>query len=127
MNRWAWVAVAVAMVTAVGCGSTREAGDDCEPENAGECANDTEVLVCNGGVLRAVPCRGPSGCTESSEQVVCDFSGARSGDACPRGSEGQALCSAGNPNLALLCLSGTFQAQTCEECVQQDGEILCAP
>jgi len=125
VSKWAWM-LAVAMVTA-GCGSTRKAGDPCEPENVGECSSDTEVLVCNGGVLRAVPCRGPSGCTENSAQVACDFSGARSGDACPQGSEGQAVCSSGNPNLALFCLSGTFQAQACGECVQQGEEILCAP
>ncbi|MFL5343526.1 MAG: hypothetical protein ACJ8AT_01975 [Hyalangium sp.] len=126
MNRVLFMAVTAFFVLA-GCGSTDQAGDSCSTENSGSCTSSTEALFCNDGKFRAVPCSGPSGCTQGDKQFVCDFSRAKPGEACPKSVEGSAQCDVNNADQDLKCVSGTWQAQTCKACTVQSGNIVCSP
>ena len=108
------------------CGKV-EAGDDCAPDNSATCSSTSEALWCENGKLRAIPCSGPSGCTETNGGLTCDFSRAQAGDACPATSENKGQCAVGNPDEALRCTSGTWTAVTCQGCSVQNGQITCIP
>jgi hypothetical protein len=126
MNRVLVLAV-TAFLALAGCGTSNSAGDSCSEENSGSCSSSTEALFCNDGTFRAVPCSGPSGCTQGDKQFVCDFSRAKPGEACPKSVENSAQCDVNNANQALKCSSGTWQAQACKSCAVQSGTIVCAP
>lgn len=117
--------VVLALFTLAACGSP-EAGDACSPENALTCSSGTEVLACEGGKLRAASCRGPAGCVEGSNQVVCDATRAQAGDSCLKAHESQAQCMNGDANRALVCRTGTWTAQACNSCAVQGGNVVCA-
>lgn len=117
--------LALATLLALTACGTPEAGDLCRPEHSFRCSSTTEALVCERGTLRAVPCRGPDGCVESKESLVCDVTRARADDACPRSYELQAQCDASNTNRALICRSGTWTAEACNACAFRDGTVAC--
>lgn len=94
------------------CSGPLEAGDPCTPEGGVSCSNSTLALTCEGGIARAIECRGPAGCIADGEKAACDFSKARAGDSCPKANENQGQCDAGNPNQLLRCTSGTWKAET---------------
>ena len=119
----------VALFALAACGGTDTpaVGDACSPENALRCASSTEALACEGGKLRAVTCRGPSGCVEGTATVVCDANRALVGDPCRKAQEGTGQCHAANANEALACRSGVWTAQACRSCAVQGDAITCLP
>jgi hypothetical protein len=123
LKRFAVLALAV---LATACGKM-EAGDDCNQEGAGTCSTNNTALFCESGTLVAVPCRGATGCTESSSRLVCDVTRAQAGDRCLSDVEGQGQCDVSNNNRALLCKSGVWTAQACNACAVQAGNVVCAP
>jgi hypothetical protein len=104
-----------------------EAGDSCEGETSALCDSKTQALFCDNGSLRAVECRGPAGCVEGDDSVVCDFTNARAGDACPNDVANQAQCNAGNANEALRCTSNVWTVVACKACAVQGGQVVCQP
>jgi hypothetical protein len=84
------------------------------------------MLVCEGGSWREVPCRGVNGCTSNSDQVLCDTSGNRAGDACTRRNEGTATCTTADNNLRLKCTNGTWVGETCYlGCSVVNDSVVC--
>jgi hypothetical protein len=120
------LSLAVLFSLAAACGSP-EAGDACSPENAATCGDNTTALICEGSVLKAFNCRGPSGCISNSTAASCDFSASRAGEACPKINDTKALCDVSNANSALVCTNGMWTARTCNSCAVQAGSVVCKP
>jgi hypothetical protein len=93
------------------CGSPEE-GDPCQLPT---CQDKSTALFCDDGRLRAVPCRGPSGCfTQNLGDVlefVCDVSFNRTGDPCPSTHDGFVLCT--SAKTALVCVGQFFHERSC--------------
>ncbi len=117
----------VLLLAVAACTATPEAGEECDQEGAGVCETSALWLQCDGGKYRAIPCRGPAGCTEGSSQLVCDTSKARAGDACPSSQQNLGQCDASNANSALVCRAGTWAAAACKACAVQGDAIVCQP
>jgi hypothetical protein len=110
--RLATLVAVAAMASGVGCGSAK-AGDACEDP---ECENSSTAFVCENGIYRSVPCRGPQGCSTSSPgdvvEIICDETGDVAGDNCDATSVGFVVC--GNAPNALECTGGEqWTAETC--------------
>jgi hypothetical protein len=95
------------------------------------CANAAAV-VCSGGKLREVPCRGPSGCTSKQKGAglafECDSSAANAGEACMNRAEGYGACGASNDKEVLICKAGVWVvSQTCQtHCSISTDSVACA-
>ncbi len=118
------VATLLMSLALTACGKVG-AGDDCSPDNSATCSSTAEALWCENGKLRAIPCSGPSGCTETTGRLTCDFSRAQAGDACPASSENKSQCAVGNPDEALRCTAGTWTAYACTGCAVQNEQLTC--
>jgi hypothetical protein len=103
-----------------------KAGDKCEGGGY-LCASEKEALECRDRVWRALPCRGPSGCTEADSSIQCDLTGSVDGDACAASAEGRGLCTA--DGLAVLeCRMGTLvQIKSCRSCTMSETRVICEP
>ncbi len=103
-------------------------GDKCSGNGPGlpSCAQPSSALACTGGVVTALPCRGPKGCTATSAQVECDNSLANAGDACDE--PGDVACALDGKS-ALECQNGKFTlAEPCKGahgCRVEGTEIAC--
>lgn len=106
------------------CGA--KAGDACKGA-VYTCASEKEALECSSSVWRALPCRGPGGCSESGQNVICDLVGNVNGDACASSAEGKGLCTA-DGRAVLECRQGTLvQTRTCGTCTQGSTQVTCQP
>ncbi|HEX5744818.1 MAG TPA: hypothetical protein VFZ09_01165 [Archangium sp.] len=121
------IALAALLSLATACTADPEAGDKCTPEGGITCDTTTSALFCEGGVFRAVPCRGGAGCVAGQDRGVCDLTKAQAGDACPASAANSGQCDAANPNQLLKCTGGTWTAQACKSCSTQAGGIYCVP
>jgi hypothetical protein len=107
--------------TLLGC-STRGEGAPCSgPADGARCVNESTSLVCSEGRLVTVPCRGASGCAESSESVRCDSTVATEGDRCD---EGTFSCSVDGKS-RLKCINGRFAVDAA--CLGDDGCTVVGP
>ncbi len=96
------------------------------------CSN-AAALVCSGGALREVPCRGPNGCLSNPRNPAgavayrCDRSLANEGDNCLLKDEGFGACSAADPTQIVRCRAGRWTtAQTCPtRCTIDAGVMRC--
>lgn len=117
--------MALLLLLSLACGGPR-AGDLCNQPGA-TCESTTRALECRGGAWVAIPCRGPGGCTVSSELVNCDFTGAQVGDACGTPQEDKGVC-APDGRATLVCRNGTFQmSMVCRTCTVSGATISCQP
>lgn len=110
---------------AVGCGPPG-VGDKCSATGFA-CADNLTALECYGGVWRAVPCRGPAGCSRTGETVKCDVSGNQSGDACATTMVRTGIC-ATDLKSSLICdpTDLAFKvASTCRTCTVEDMKVKC--
>ncbi len=105
----------VAMVVLLGCSSSKEGAPCSGPADGARCLDDSTSLVCSEGRLVKVPCRGASGCAETSESVRCDSTVAADGDRCD---EGTFSCSLDGKS-RLKCINGRFAADAA--CLGDDG------
>jgi hypothetical protein len=120
------IAAALLALSLAACGNSEpKAGESCETEDTANCSSSTEALFCESSVYRAVPCRGPDGCFESTTQARCDISRARAGDPCPKSVAGKAQCDANNANQGLVCTNGVWTAEACRNCAVQGGDVVC--
>src|SRR6218665_1366322 len=102
------------------------AGDACKGSSY-TCSSEKEAFECRDSVWRAVPCRGASGCEESSGSVSCDMRGNPGGDTCAASAEGRGLCTA-DGKAVLECRMGMLvQVKTCGTCTMSNTLVTCAP
>ncbi|MBM4363970.1 MAG: hypothetical protein FJ104_14920, partial [Deltaproteobacteria bacterium] len=111
------VFVMLAALALSGCPGKPAPGDACKPTDI-RCADPATELACESGKLVAAPCRGPLGCREEGDRLLCDFSGNAEGDRCSRGDEGAARCV--DPSRRISCRGGTYRIDSCR------GEQGCA-
>jgi hypothetical protein len=94
------------------------------------CAN-AAALVCTGGQLREIPCRGSGGCVSKLKGAglayQCDGSAANGGEPCLSRDEGFGSCGASNEKEILTCRSGAWTVtQSCpDRCSMKDGRLGC--
>jgi hypothetical protein len=106
------------------CGA--KAGDKCQG-NDYTCSSEKESLECRDHAWRALPCRGPAGCTEQDQTVRCDLTGNVEGDACAASAEGRGLCTA-DGKAVLECRMGKLvQVKTCGTCTMDSARVTCQP
>ncbi len=101
-------------------------GDGCVASQA-VCATSTSMLLCDGGKLAPMECRGPLGCYPKEGSLWCDFSASPDGTACPTGYEEQALCR-GDGKTQVFCHEGKLQSRLCggpEGCKDQGSHDIC--
>ncbi len=101
-----------------------EAGDSCT-DSAG-CQDDQTGLFCEGGVLRAIPCKGAFGCTVEDRLMTCDVK-PEANDACSAQHEGQGGCDSANADQAFVCRSGAWTAEPCAGCAIDGTRVVCLP
>jgi len=63
-------------------GCKPKVGDKCSGAGFPTCSAPGTAMICDNGVVMALPCRGPKACTSSTTAVQCDNSVAEVGDAC---------------------------------------------
>ena len=103
-----------------------KSGDTCEGGGY-ICSSEKEALECRDKVWRALPCRGPSGCSESGDSIRCDMTGNADGDACAASAEGRGLCTA-DGKAVLECRMGKLvQVKQCGVCTMTDTRVTCQP
>lgn len=107
-----------------GCGA--QVGDACKGE-VFTCASEKEAMECRGSVWRALPCRGKSGCSETSGQVTCDMRGNTEGDACASGSEGRGLCTADGLGVLECRMGKLVLVKACSTCTTDSATVTCQP
>lgn len=91
------------------------------------CSSEKEALECRDSKWRTLPCRGPAGCDESGDTIICDMANNGDGDACAASAEGKGLCTA-DAKAVLECRMGTLvQTRTCGTCTQDGARVLCKP
>lgn len=109
-----------------GCDKTLGPGDPCKPTDA-RCLDPKTELACQDGVLIAAPCKGPKGCREGKEMLLCDFSGNAVGDPCSAADEGNGLCLAANKSW-IVCRGGKYHIEPCrgeQGCRRSGGKLRC--
>jgi hypothetical protein len=106
------------------CGPS--AGDDCEGGGY-VCSDETQALECRDGTWRALPCKGPLGCSDLDDSIRCDMSANTAGDACALSAEGRGLCTADGKAL-LECRMGVLvQVRECSACSTSSTRVICEP
>lgn len=107
-------------------------GSSCTAENVGRCeANANRLLQCTNGTYRVyADCKGPNGCSVTSDTANCDTSGNSVGDRCAPTSEGKVRCDPDGGLNILKCLDGGLEAIF--ECappsicgITDGGELTC--
>ncbi|WP_224243546.1 hypothetical protein [Hyalangium gracile] len=118
---------ALCLALSTACGSDPEAGDSCSV-GEGYCQSSSEALVCDGGSLKLLNCRGANGCSKDDDgDATCTFGDFRAGDPCLSTQENAAQCDASNANQLLRCSGGSMKAEACKGCAVQSGTITCQP
>jgi hypothetical protein len=124
MNRSLFLLPLLGSLVLSACGV--KAGDSCEGGGY-TCSSETEALECRDKEWRALPCKGPSGCTEDDQTVSCDLRGNVEGDTCAASAEGRGLCTA-DGKAVLECRMGTLvQVKTCGTCTMDTARVICQP
>ncbi len=124
MNRSLFLLPLLGSLVLSACGV--KAGDKCQGHDY-TCSSDAESLECRDKVWRALPCRGPAGCTERNQTVHCDLTGNVEGDACAASAEGRGLCTA-DGKAVLECRMGQLvQIRTCGTCTMDSTRVNCQP
>jgi hypothetical protein len=117
--------LALSLVVAI-AGCKPKVGDKCSGAGLPRCSDPATALTCSNGLVTAMPCRGPKGCTSNASQVQCDNSLALAGDGCD--APGDVACGVDHKS-ALECQNGKFAlAETCKgarACEVQGDKISC--
>ena len=104
----------------------------CGPEDGASCTGSFhacdggwQALECREGHWRALPCWGPSGCTEEGGRVSCDMSGNLPGHACATSVEGRSVCTL-DGDAVLECRTGALvQTRSCVTCGVEGDLVVC--
>ncbi len=107
-------------------------GTKCTAENIGRCdAEGSRLLQCTNGVFRVyADCKGPSGCSVTSDTADCDTSGNTLGDRCAPTSEGKVRCDPAGGGINILrCIDGglevIFECPSPSTCGLSDAGLTC--
>jgi hypothetical protein len=132
-NKWTVVAV---LLIAVGCKSSKKAGDKCSADEA-SCIDKTNILECQAGVFAQMQCKGPKGCSEkvtgathsgrtvtTNYAVECDFTAGAEGDPCL---DDTSMCSADKTTM-VTCKDKKLTRSAClgaKGCTESATKIDC--
>jgi hypothetical protein len=128
-----WVSPALSSILALVVLTGSEA---CKPKPGGRCSSSgkftcdsaASALLCQGGTLVSLPCRGPGGCKGTGAASECDDDLAEEGDNCAMGPIENVSCSTDHKK-ELLCTGGRFTVRrTCkgdDACTVQGSLIRC--
>ena len=117
---WQRLAVAVGsglmIVALVQCKFlTQKPGDKCVANNKYQCSDKSTALLCAGGTLVSMPCRGQNGCQGSGQASECDDTLGQAGDACEMGSGSDNIACASDHKAELICQANKWVANsTCK-------------
>jgi hypothetical protein len=118
--------VVTALLVVAACDDKGAPGDPCKPTDA-QCLDPHTELACESGVLVAAPCKGPKGCRETGQELLCDFSENEAGDRCARSDEGAAQCRPSHTE-RIRCTGGAYVIEPCrgdDGCHTAAGKVLC--
>jgi hypothetical protein len=118
-----------ALIVLVGSGACKpRPGATCSTSGKFTCENGSTALLCQGGVIVSLPCRGPKGCKGVGAASECDDDLAEEGDNCATGTTENVSCSTDRKK-ELLCTAGKFTVRrTCkgdDACTVQGNLIRC--
>jgi hypothetical protein len=102
-------------------------GATCKSQGDRACADESTVIVCQGGTWASFPCRGASGCSKQGDGVFCDVANGKVGDPCPNEDEKRQTCSDDHKS-RLTCMAGKYVGDSCigVGCMQSDdGKVTC--
>jgi hypothetical protein len=106
-------------------------GAKCTDENIGRCEEGSErLLQCTSGTFRVyADCKGPLGCSITSDTADCDTSGNSVGDRCAPTSEGKVRCDPDGGLNILRCIDGglevIFECAPPMACGVNDAGLTC--
>jgi hypothetical protein len=128
--RWS---VCVLLLSLFGCPADAPpaVGAACKPENIGRCDSEApRLLQCTGGIFHIyADCKGPKGCSVTSDTADCDTSGNSVGDRCAPTSEGKVRCDPDGGLNILRCNDGgldvIFECMPPNVCGINDAGLTC--
>jgi hypothetical protein len=127
-GRFARAAYVVAAIAAVASCRRLAPGSACTTNGAIHCTDAVSGLLCQGGALVALPCRGPRGCQGRGAAATCDDDLALEADVCQETRNENYSCSLDHTR-ELVCKDGKFQgASTCRgpnKCAITGTTIAC--
>jgi hypothetical protein len=89
-------------------------GGKCTSIGKYQCADAVSALLCQGGTIVSMPCRGPHGCQGQGANSTCDDDLAQEGDPCQQTLNENISCSTDHVK-ELVCKDGKFQTtRTCK-------------
>jgi hypothetical protein len=90
-------------------------GGPCTSIGKYQCADAVSALLCQGGTIVSMPCRGPRGCQgQGTQNSICDDDLAQEGDPCQQTLNENYSCSTDHAK-ELVCKDGKFQTRrTCK-------------
>src|ERR1700722_15465540 len=93
----------------------RKAGDKCVSNGTFQCSDPSAALLCAGGTLVSMPCRGPSGCQGTGPGSQCDDDLGQAGEPCLAGSSGENYACGTDQKSELVCSAGKWAVNsTCK-------------
>ncbi len=119
------VCAAAVLLFAAACGQPK-AGDKCDTSGF-LCADASNALECKVGAWVSLPCKGPGGCTRSTDLVKCDMTGNAEGDNCASTADTKGLCTKDGLG-TLQCYDGKLvKTNTCRSCSVNGDTVVCNP
>jgi hypothetical protein len=106
----------VLLVVLVQCNALKQKpGDKCVNNGAVKCTDGSNALLCQGGTISAITCRGPKGCSGAGASGECDDDLAQAGEGCIMGSGGQNYSCGTDLKSELVCTAGKWTVNsTCK-------------
>jgi hypothetical protein len=109
-------------------GCKAKPGDKCTTNGRFTCQTQANALLCQGGIVISLPCRGPKGCQGAGASSECDDDLAQEGDNCAMTLNENYSCSTDHKQ-ELVCTDGKFAVRrTCKgqnSCAIQGSLIHC--
>lgn len=111
--RWFTAALFLCLPGCLPAAAPLSAGERCSGEGAGRCdAEALRLLQCvNGTYVVYADCKGPKGCSLTSDTAECDTSTNGQGDRCAPTSEGKVRCDPDGGTNILRCVDGGLELE----------------
>jgi hypothetical protein len=102
------------LVLAGAPGCKAKPGDKCSTDGKFTCGGPARALLCQGGIVVTLPCRGPKGCQGTGSSSQCDDDLAEEDDICAMTDDENLSCSTDHKR-ELVCATGKFAVhRTCK-------------
>jgi hypothetical protein len=110
---WQRLAAAVGsgllLLVLVQCNALKQKpGDKCVSNGKFQCTDPSTALLCQGGTIVSMPCRGPNGCQGVGPGSQCDDDLGQAGEACLSGSGGENYACGTDQKSELVCTNGKW-------------------